>query len=169
MATTISIYSTLKTRTQQGVTTSEKEFKVPATGTVQKLLQLHVENPSDYAGYKLSIIGTDSEKRELQPFSGIERYTVARQDLDTDLRRIYNATLQAPALQAFAPTEDGRSLSFPNCGLKVEFQRTIRVPDDGKERSLPPGLGAFPVAAVMDDPSTLAIPMYVRNHISPFV
>ena len=32
----------------------------------------------------------------------------------------------------------------------VSFQRTLRVPDDGREYPLPPGLGPFPVCAVQD-------------------
>jgi hypothetical protein len=33
----------------------------------------------------------------------------------------------------------------PNAVLEVEFQRTLRIPDDGKTYPLPPGLGQFPV------------------------
>ncbi len=32
--------------------------------------------------------------------------------------------------------------------LRVTFQRTLRVPDDGREHWLPPGLGAFPIRDV---------------------
>ncbi|WP_198378796.1 hypothetical protein [Neoroseomonas rubea] len=40
--------------------------------------------------------------------------------------------------------------------LRVEFQRTLRVPDDGRRHKLPPGLGRFPVRAVDDlDPARL--------------
>ncbi len=35
-------------------------------------------------------------------------------------------------------------------GLSLSFQRTLRIPDDGKDYPLPPGLGAFPIAKVMD-------------------
>lgn len=34
--------------------------------------------------------------------------------------------------------------------LHVQFQRTLRVPDDGRRHRLPPGLGRFPVRAVDD-------------------
>ncbi len=34
----------------------------------------------------------------------------------------------------------------------VSFQRTLRIPDDGKDYPLPPGLGRFPVCAVDDHP-----------------
>lgn len=31
---------------------------------------------------------------------------------------------------------------------RLEFQRTLRIPDDGREYPLPPGVGAFPIFAV---------------------
>src|SRR4051812_40872138 len=30
-------------------------------------------------------------------------------------------------------------------GLGITFQRTLRIPDDGREYPLPPGLGVFPI------------------------
>jgi hypothetical protein len=35
-------------------------------------------------------------------------------------------------------------------GLKVVFQRTLRIPDDGRSYPLPPGLGSFPIRRVDD-------------------
>lgn len=35
-------------------------------------------------------------------------------------------------------------------GLVITFQRTLRIPDDGKRYPLPPGLGAFPLRLVRD-------------------
>lgn len=35
-------------------------------------------------------------------------------------------------------------------GLTITFQRTLRLPEDGKTHSLPPGLGAFPLKKVDD-------------------
>ena len=44
--------------------------------------------------------------------------------------------------------------SFPDvhldAKLAVEFQRTLRIPDDGNEHFLPPGLGNFPLRHVDD-------------------
>ena len=37
--------------------------------------------------------------------------------------------------------------------LSVEFQRTLRIPDDGTTYSLPPGLGRFPIRHVDDSPA----------------
>ena len=34
--------------------------------------------------------------------------------------------------------------------LRVEFQRTLRIPDDDRLYPLPPGLGAFPLRHVDD-------------------
>src|SRR5262245_36583072 len=53
-------------------------------------------------------------------------------------------------------TLEGSCLTFRfpeiNEGAKsvIEFQRTLRIPDDGKHYPLPPGLGAFPLRHVED-------------------
>jgi len=38
----------------------------------------------------------------------------------------------------------------PQAGLTVSFQRTLRIPDDGRTYPLPPGLGSFPTRHVDD-------------------
>lgn len=58
-------------------------------------------------------------------------------------------------------------------GLTLHFQRTIRIPDDGKTYPLPPGLGSFPVFKVTDyidrvpkewrEHGGVFIPMYQRE------
>lgn len=49
---------------------------------------------------------------------------------------------------------DALEFSFPevhpDAKLTVEFQRTLRIPDDGKKYPLPPGLGRFPLRHVDD-------------------
>jgi hypothetical protein len=49
---------------------------------------------------------------------------------------------------------DGLVFSFPevhvDAVLRVEFQRTLRIPDDGSDYPLPPGLGPFPLRHVDD-------------------
>ena len=35
-------------------------------------------------------------------------------------------------------------------GLRIEFQRTLRIPDDGRDYFLPPGLGRFPLRHIDD-------------------
>jgi len=50
--------------------------------------------------------------------------------------------------------DDGLIFTFPEvhpqARLRIEFQRTLRIPDDGKDYFLPPGLGRFPVRHVDD-------------------
>jgi hypothetical protein len=38
----------------------------------------------------------------------------------------------------------------PKARLTIDFQRTLRIPDDGKNYPLPPGLGRFPMKHVDD-------------------
>jgi hypothetical protein len=38
----------------------------------------------------------------------------------------------------------------PKAKLSIDFQRTLRIPDDGSDYSLPPGLGQFPLKHVDD-------------------
>ena len=39
--------------------------------------------------------------------------------------------------------------------VAIEFQRTLRIPDDNREHYLPPGLGRFPLSRVDDYPDNL--------------
>ena len=58
-------------------------------------------------------------------------------------------------------------------GFRIVFQRTLRIPDDGKQYPLPPGMGAFPIRRVLDykdrvpaswvKTSGVFIPMYQRE------
>jgi len=36
----------------------------------------------------------------------------------------------------------------PQARLRIEFERTLRIPDDGRDYPLPPGLGSFPLRRV---------------------
>lgn len=65
------------------------------------------------------------------------------------------------------------TIHFGRRGLTVSFQRTLRIPDDGKSYPLPPGLGRFPLRRV-DDYATrvpaewvehggIFMPMYQRE------
>src|SRR5262245_16968103 len=53
-------------------------------------------------------------------------------------------------------TLEGQSLVFrfpevhEDARTAIEFERTLRIPDDGKTYPLPPGLGAFPLEHVED-------------------
>jgi hypothetical protein len=46
----------------------------------------------------------------------------------------------------------------PQAKLVVEFQRTLRIPDDGEDYSLPPGLGNFPYLTSMTIPMVFPLP-----------
>jgi hypothetical protein len=46
----------------------------------------------------------------------------------------------------------------PAAKLAIDFQRTLRIPDDGRDYPLPAGLGAFPLRHVDDFPSTVPAP-----------
>lgn len=58
-------------------------------------------------------------------------------------------------------------------GVTITFQRTLRIPDDGRTYPLPPGLGAFPLRLVRDHASRVPagwaarggvfLPMYQRE------
>jgi hypothetical protein len=64
------------------------------------------------------------------------------------------------------------AISFGD-GLRVTFQRTLRIPDDGRRYPLPPGLGAFPLRRVDDyadrvpaewrERGGVLLPMYQRE------
>lgn len=50
--------------------------------------------------------------------------------------------------------QDALVFSFPGvhpeARLFIDFQRTLRIPDDGRDYPLPPGLGSFPLRHVDD-------------------
>ena len=51
-------------------------------------------------------------------------------------------------------SRDSLVIRFPeiheNAGVKIDFQRTLRLPDDGEAHYLPPGLGRFPLRHIED-------------------
>jgi hypothetical protein len=56
-------------------------------------------------------------------------------------------------------TQDTLRFSFPevhaDATLSLDFQRTLRIPDDDRDYPLPPGLGRFPIAHVDDHAARL--------------
>jgi hypothetical protein len=66
--------------------------------------------------------------------------TLTADEIETALR---TAALRAAGLDA---------ASFP--ALTIAFQRTLRIPDDGRTYPLPAGLGAFPLRSLDDFPAT---------------
>lgn len=61
---------------------------------------------------------------------------------------------------------DALVFTFPevhvSARLRVTFQRTLRIPDDGRDYPLPPGLGAFPLRHV-DDVAERAPEVWLRR------
>ncbi len=50
----------------------------------------------------------------------------------------------------------------PEARLEIEFERTLRIPDDGRDHFLPPGLGAFPLKHV--DDFAAGVPLHWLRH-----
>ena len=74
-----------------------------------------------------------------------------------DRHRLRVRTLTADEIEAALRTAALRAAglhdaSFP--ALTIAFQRTLRIPDDGRTYPLPAGLGAFPLRSVDDFPAT---------------
>jgi hypothetical protein len=74
-----------------------------------------------------------------------------------DRNRLRVRTLTADEIEAALRTAALRAAglhdaSFP--ALTIVFQRTLRLPDDGRTYPLPAGLGAFPLRSVDDFPAT---------------
>jgi hypothetical protein len=63
-------------------------------------------------------------------------------------------------------TSNALYFSFPevhkHAGLTIEFQRTLRIPDDGETHYLPPGLGRFPLRHVDDHADNVPAP-WIRH------
>ena len=53
----------------------------------------------------------------------------------------------------------------PEAVLSVNFQRTLRIPDDGRDYPLPPGLGSFPLRYVDDFAARLPEPWKKRGGV----
>lgn len=53
----------------------------------------------------------------------------------------------------------------PDAVLKVEFQRTLRIPDDGSDYPLPAGLGPFPLRHVDDFHDRVPAPWMVHGGV----
>ena len=46
---------------------------------------------------------------------------------------------------------------------KIQFQRTLRIPEDGKTYPLPPGLGKFPIGKVQDFMNSDGLPSHWKK------
>lgn len=57
---------------------------------------------------------------------------------------------------------EGGELVFGENVLRIAFQRTLRIPDDGSQYPLPPGLGLFPIRRIEDHADR--VPAEWREH-----
>ena len=55
----------------------------------------------------------------------------------------------------------------PDAACRISFQRTLRIPDDGRDYPLPPGLGCFPLRHV--DDHAARVPKAWRRHGGVFL
>ena len=53
----------------------------------------------------------------------------------------------------------------PHCRVDIEFQRTLRIPDDGDDYPLPPGLGRFPMTHVDDHAARVPAQWHKRGGV----
>jgi len=81
-------------------------------------------------------------------------------NIDEDLAAFFTET-ERPAGPPRPVTVENDALVFAN-GTKINFQRTLRLPEDGKVHSLPPGFGRFPLTKCSDYPAR-SLPRQWRN------
>ena len=55
----------------------------------------------------------------------------------------------------------------PDAACRISFQRTLRIPDDGRDYPLPPGFGCFPLRHV--DDHAARVPKAWRRHGGVFL
>jgi hypothetical protein len=98
---------------------------------------------------------------ELESRWGFRQLSPARQDVLRARARSLTATEIEAALREAALSKAGlRGDSLAE--LTIEFQRTLRIPDDGKRYPLPAGLGRFPLRS-MDDFSETAPALWLKR------
>lgn len=69
-------------------------------------------------------------------------------------------------IQQLKVTVNSNTLSFGS-DVRIEFHRTLRIPDDGKIYPLPPSLGLFPICKV--DDYIDRVPLTWRQHGGVFI
>eukprot|EP00727_Mastigamoeba_balamuthi_P009870 m51a1_g5505 hypothetical protein (551) ;mRNA; f:373208-375055 len=77
--------------------------------------------------------------------------TVPVSSLDPNASLLRSANLLLAKSRPRAQLMGSTKIDFGGL-LGISFQRTLRIPDDGKEYPLPPGLGSFPLVSVADCP-----------------
>ena len=113
-----------------------------------------------------AIIAADrsSAARALQSYWGFREAT-------SEVRRKAENQVIRATPEKIATALRRKSMSVVNRGdasittLQIEFQRTLRIPDDGKIYPLPAGFGRFPVRHVDDHKDTVPAPWIERGGV----
>mmetsp|Transcript_18147 Transcript_18147/g.31841 ORF Transcript_18147/g.31841 Transcript_18147/m.31841 type:complete len:466 (-) Transcript_18147:204-1601(-) len=97
----------------------------------------------------------------VQVVSGESKYEAGHLsiNLDEDLASFFTEMERPAQLPEVRVQGDG--IMFAN-GTEVNFQRTLRIPEDGSVHSLPPGLGRFPIEQCNSYPAR-RLPRSFRN------
>ncbi len=126
-------------------------FTFPEIGAqVRRLLDQHIREilpeflvPEERAGLLA----------ELESRRGFQRLSATEQKRLRARTRSLTATEIEAALREVAAIKAGAS-DDALAKLTIQFQRTLRIPDDGRAYPLPAGLGQFPLRSVDDCPDT---------------
>src|SRR5213079_3168726 len=89
--------------------------------------------------------------------------TESRQEAESQVLNATNEQIATVLRRKCMSAIDRRSTSIGN--LKIEFQRTLRIPDDGKIYPLPAGFGRFPIRHVDDYKDTVPAPWIERGGV----
>lgn len=82
----------------------------------------------------------------------LEEYLDSRPGLDQDAKRRAREELSKVSDESLRREFDSKvdELASREIECRIEFQRTLRLPDDGRTYPLPPGLGRFPLRHIDD-------------------
>jgi hypothetical protein len=102
--------------------------------------------------------------RELESYWGFQRLPVAEQEVLRTRAKSLPADEVCDALRKAASGKFGLAAHL-RPELTIEFERTLRIPDDGKVYPLPAGLGQFPLRSVDDFSETVPASYATRGEV----
>jgi len=152
-------------------------YEARNTDTVDDLL----DNLTKAFPRPLNETGTHSfdwNGRNLKGITGISPiYTLTKKQMELPFHLIFKKLTEKATTDVVGIAPNKKQLIFTKAGLSINFQRTIRVPDDDKTYPLPPGLGSFELQQgelQQGDSNKVYLAMYQReamwlsfnNHIS---
>jgi ubiquitin len=151
--------------------TSVLKLEFPAHATIEDIRSAIRETvPEDQRHLKIHVSGNNgqflqtSEKIYLPVVVGekddfarlplvIGEHTTIVKFVHQLIKRKFTSTEAAKRTKQVR-VKDGE-LYFGNSDFRASFQRTLRLPQDGKEYPLPPGLGKFPIVPVLQYKDTV--------------